>query len=328
MPSLSRLLKSAVVIRCCAVLAGLWLCSSLALASTSARPVRIIVGFGAGGAMDTLARAVAAKLAERLQRPVYVENRAGAGGGIAAAYVAQARADGNTLLLASPGEIFVNRIYNKSLRSSGVAGLVPVAKISFSPLVLVTTNESGIHQVSDIAGAAAKNPQGLSFASSGIGSLQHLVGDRLSKDLGVGLVHIPYSGASTATASLLGHQVDLLFAGLAPVAPYIQNRKLRVLGIASSQRSMKFPDVPTLQEKGVTGRSVEYWQGVFLPRGAPAELAYSLSDDLAAMLKDASFVRQLEALGFETAFRSSGEFSSFLRTEEQNYQAIASALKL
>ena len=299
---------------------------SVAQATPAAKPIKIVVGFGAGGAMDTLARAVAGKLAARLQRPVYVENRAGAGGGIAAAYVAQSRPDGNTLLLASPGEIFVNPIYNKSVKANDIALLVPVAKISSAPLVLVTTSESAIHQVSDIAGAAAKNPQGLSFASSGIGSLQHLVGDRLSKGLGVELVHVPYSGASTATASLLGHQVDLLFAGLAPVAPFIENKKLRVLGVASGRRTAKLPDVPTLQEKGLQGRSLEYWQGFFLPRGASPELALSLSAEVGAMLKDASLIRQLESLGFDAEFRSCNDFKSFLRTEAQGYQTIAASL--
>lgn len=177
------------------LLCGLLLTGACADKAASRQPVKIVVGFEAGGAMDTLARAFATRLSARLQRPVYVENRVGAGGAIAANYVAQSRPDGNTLLLASPAEIFINPIDARRQESGDVAEMVPVAKVSSAPVVLATRGDSAIQQLGDIAIAAHKNTRSLSFASSGVGSLQHLVGESLGKALGVELLHIPYAGA-------------------------------------------------------------------------------------------------------------------------------------
>lgn len=290
--------------------------------AASRQPVKIVVGFEAGGAMDTLARAFATQLSVRLQRSVYVENRVGAGGAIAANYVAKSRPDGNTLLLASPAEIFINPIYTRSQESGEVADMVPVAKISSAPIVLATRGDSAIHQLSDIAAAAQKNARGLSFASSGIGSLQHLVGESLGKALGVELLHVPYGGAASATASLMGKQVDLLFAGLAPIAPHLQSHKMHALGIASAHRSKRFPDIPTFQEKGLQGVSFEYWQGIFLPKGASSELALFLSAEINNVIKDTGFVDQLENTGFEAAYKDYKQFKAFLQAEDQSYRSF------
>ncbi|WP_231905735.1 tripartite tricarboxylate transporter substrate binding protein [Comamonas thiooxydans] len=290
--------------------------------AASRQPVKIVVGFEAGGAMDTLARSFATQLSVRLQRSVYVENRVGAGGAIAANYVAKSRPDGNTLLLASPAEIFINPIYTRSQESGEVADMVPVAKISSAPIVLATRGDSAIHQLSDIAAAAQKNARGLSFASSGIGSLQHLVGESLGKALSVELLHVPYGGAASATASLMGKQVDLLFAGLAPIAPHLQSHKMHAVGIASAHRSKRFPDIPTFQEKGLQGVSFEYWQGIFLPKGASSELALFLSAEINNVIKETGFVDQLENTGFEVAYKDYKQFKAFLQAEDQIYRSL------
>lgn len=309
------------LIRAC-LLCGLLMSAACADKAASRQPVKIVVGFEAGGAMDTLARAFATQLSARLQRSVYVENRVGAGGAIAANYVAKSRPDGNTLLLASPAEIFINPIYTGSRDSGEVADLVPVAKISSAPIVLATRGDSAIHQLGDIATAAQKNARGLSFASSGIGSLQHLVGESLGKALGVELLHVPYGGAASATASLMGKQVDLLFAGLAPIASHLQSHKMHALGIASAHRSKRFPDIPTFQEKGLQGVSFEYWQGIFIPKGASSELALYLSAEINNVIKDMGFVDQLENIGFEVAYKDYKQFKAFLQAEDQSYKSF------
>lgn len=272
--------------------------------------------------MDTLARAFASRLSARLQRPVYVENRVGAGGAIAANYVAQSRPDGSTLLLASPAEIFINPIYSRSRESGEVADMVPVAKVSSAPIVLVTRGDSAIHQLGDIATAAQKNIRGLSFASSGVRSLQHLVGESLGKALGVELLHVPYVGGASATASLMSNQVDLLIAGLAPITPHLESQKIHALGIASAHRSKRFSDVPTFHEKGLQGVSFEYWQGIFLPKRASSELALFLSSEINNVIKDASLVDQLENLGFEVAYKDYEQFKPFLQAEDQSYRSF------
>ncbi len=309
------------LIRAC-LLCGLLMSAACADKAASRQPVKIVVGFEAGGAMDTLARAFATQLSARLQRSVYVENRVGAGGAIAANYVAKSRPDGNTLLLASPAEIFINPIYTGSRDSGEVADLVPVAKISSAPIVLATRGDSAIHQLGDIATAAQKNARGLSFASSGIGSLQHLVGESFGKALGVELLHVPYGGAASATASLMGKQVDLLFAGLAPIASHLQSHKMHALGIASAHRSKRFPDIPTFQEKGLQGVSFEYWQGIFIPKGASSELALYLSAEINNVIKDTGFVDQLENIGFEVAYKDYKQFKAFLQAEDQSYRSF------
>lgn len=310
---------AATLIRAC-LLCGLLLSAACADKAASRQPLKIVVGFEAGGAMDTLARALATRLSTQLQRPVYVENKVGAGGSIAANYVLHSSPDGNTLLLASPAEIFINPIYNKSRESGEVADMVPVAKISSAPIVLVTKSDSGINQLSDLATTAGKSAHGLSFASSGIGSLQHFVGESLGKAMGVELLHIPYTGGSSATASLLSNQVDLLLAGMAPVASYLQSKKLHALGISSAHRSKRFPDTPTFQETGLKGVSFEYWQGIFLPRGASPELALFLSAEIDSVIKEAGFVNQMDHLGFEVEYKDHKQFKSFLQTEGLSYQ--------
>lgn len=312
---------AATLIRLC-LLCGLLMSGACADKAASRQPVKIVVGFEVGGAMDTLARAFATRLSARLQRPVYVENRVGAGGSIAANYVAQSRPDGNTLLLASPAEIFINPIHTRRQDSGEVADMVPVAKVSSAPIVLATRGDSVIQQLGDIATAAQKNAHGLSFASSGVGSLQHLVGESLGKSLGVEILHVPYAGAASATASLMSNQVDLVFAGLAPVAPHLQSQKMHALGIASPHRSKRLPDVPTFQEQGLQGVSFEYWQGIFLPKGASSELAVFLSDEINEVIKDSGFVAQLENLGFEVAYKDYKQFKPFLRAEDQSYQSF------
>ncbi len=309
------------LIRVC-LLCGLLMSAACADKAASRQPVKLVVGFEAGGAMDTLARAFATQLSARLRRSVYVENRVGAGGAIAASYVAKSRPDGNTLLLASPAEIFINPIYTRSRDSGEVADMVPVAKISSAPIVLATRGDSAIHQLGDIATAAQNNAHGLSFASSGIGSLQHLVGESLGKALGVELLHVPYGGAASATASLMGKQVDLLFAGLAPIASHLQSQKMHALGIASAQRSKRFSDIPTFQEMGLQGVSFEYWQGVFLPKGATSELALYLSTEINKVIKDTDFVDQLENSGFEVAYKDYKQFEPFLQAEDQRYRSF------
>lgn len=311
------------LIRAC-LLCGLLMSAACADKAASRQPVKIVVGFEAGGAMDTLARAFATRLSVQLQRPVYVENRVGAGGAIAANYVAQSRSDGNTLLLASPAEIFINPIHTKSRESGEVADMVPVAKLSSAPIVLVTRGDVAIHQLGDIATAAQKHAHGLSFASSGIGSLQHLVGQSLGKAMGVELLHVPYGGAASATASLMSNQVDLLVAGLAPIAPHLQSQKLHALGIASAHRSKRFPDVPTFQEMGLQGISFEYWQGIFLPKGTSSELALLLSAEINNVIKDTGFVDQLENLGFEVAYKDCKQFKPFLQAEDRSYRSFFS----
>lgn len=312
---------AATLIRAC-LLCGLLMSGACADKAASRHPVKIVVGFEAGGAMDTLARVFATRLSARMQRPVYVENRVGAGGAIAASYVAQSRPDGNTLLLASPAEIFINPFHTRRQESGEVADMVPVAKISSAPIVLATRGDSAIQQLGDIAAVAQMNAHGLSFASSGVGSLQHLVGESLGKALGLELLHIPYGGAASATASLMSNQVDLLFAGLAPTASHLESQKMRALGIASAHRSKRLPDVPTFQEQGLQGVSFEYWQGIFLPKGASSELALFLSVEINEVVKDTGFVDQLENLGFEVAYKDYKQFKPFLQAEGQSYRSF------
>lgn len=312
---------AATLIRAC-LLCGLLMSGACADKAASRHPVKIVVGFEAGGAMDTLARAFAIRLSAQLQRPIYVENRVGAGGRIAANYVAQSSPDGNTLLLASPAEIFINPIYTRRQELGEVADMVPVAKVSSAPIVLAARGDSAIQQLGDIAIAAQNNAHGLSFASSGVGSLQHLVGESLGKGLGVELLHVPYVGAASATASLMSNQVDLLFAGLAPIAPHLQSQKMHALGIASAHRSKRLPDVPTFQEQGLQGVRFEYWQGIFLPKGASSELALFLSSEINEVVKDTGFVDELENLGFEVAYKDCKQFKPFLQAEDQSYRSF------
>ena len=250
---------------------------SLAQQSYPNKPVTIVVAYPAGGDTDALARMFAEKLQERLKQPVLVDNKPGASGVIGSSYVAKAAPDGYTLLLA-PNTFAIAQFVLKTSGSSSydvLNGFTPIIEADALPMFLVASANSPYKSVKDVVDASKKSE--LSYASPGSGSPMHVLGEMTNKATGAKVVHVPYRGVAPAINDVLGGQVPLTYITLGPVAPHLPGGKLRLLAVASKQRTPLAPDVPTFTELGYKGLEVEAWHGLFAPKGTPADVVALLN---------------------------------------------------
>ena len=250
---------------------------SLAQSAYPTKPITIVVAYPAGGDTDALARMFAEKLQERVKQPVLVDNKPGASGVIGSAYVAKAAPDGYTLLLA-PNTFAIAQFVLKTGGASSydvLNGFTPIIEADTLPMFLVASSASPYKSVKDVVEASKKGE--LSYASPGSGSPMHVLGEMTNKATGAKVVHVPYRGVAPAINDVLGGQVPLTYITLGPVAPHLPGGKLRLLAVASKERSPLAPDVPTFAEQGYKGLDVEGWHGLFAPKGTPADVVALLN---------------------------------------------------
>lgn len=234
-----------------------------------AKPITLVVPFTPGGAIDMLARLVAQQAGATLGQPIVIDNRSGAGGLIAAAAVAKAEPDGYTLLLASAAQVTIPPWINRSLSFDPPRDLVPVAHLADTPMVLVVSAGSGARTLADFIAQARANRGGLNYASTGVGTISHLVMESLKLAADIDVVHVPYRGAAPAMVDLSAGQVQAMFASAASAAPMIASGKLLPLAVTTKTRSSLLPDVPTMAEAGWPAAEVVVWAGVMAPAGVP-----------------------------------------------------------
>lgn len=293
-----------------------------AMAAYPDKPIRIIVPFPAGGATDVVARALGVRLGQALKQPVVVENKTGAGGNIGADFVAKSAPDGYTILVASPAEVAINEFLYAKMSYNAAADLMPVAKLASAPLVLVVNSKSSADSVQALVRYIRAQPNGVNFASSGMGGPQHLAGELFRLMSGARMTHVPYKGGAPAMTDLLGGQVDVFFSGLPPALPHIQGGKLRVLGVSTAQRSPLLPQAPTVAEQGFAGFNIENWQGVLVPSGTPTPIVEMLARAIGEMAADKTFAEQLQAQGASPAFMGPKEFGEFVAAERRKYAKL------
>jgi tripartite-type tricarboxylate transporter receptor subunit TctC len=262
----------------------LWLCGSAIVAPATAwaqgypnRPVMFVVPLAAGGGLDFIARLVGGNAAHGLNQQVVVENRTGAGGTIGIEAAAKAAPDGYTVLItndniaSAPHILKVNGDYAKDL--------VPVILIARQPLVVAAHPSLELHSLADLV-ALAKHRSGLAFASSGVGSNQHILGAWFTKTAGIKLDHIPYRGAGQAVSDLIAGHVPIGILGPTALMPHANTGALRIIAVSGHARSPSLPDVPTFEEQGFKGMVLETWYGAFVPRGTPAAIIGRLNAEL------------------------------------------------
>jgi tripartite-type tricarboxylate transporter receptor subunit TctC len=277
-----------------------------------ARPIRLVIGFAPGGAADFVARAVAEPLGRALGQAVTVENRVGAGSSLAADFVAKAAPDGYTLLIASPSSISVNPALNPKLGYSA-RDLLPVTRLTASPLVVAVNPASGIHSLQDLVAMARARPGSLNYTTSGNGSAPHLGAAHFSRIAGVEMVHIPYKGGAQAIQAVVAGDAQLTFGTPPSVLPMVQAGRLKALAVTSLQRSPLVPDVPGTVEGGLPSYSLSFWYGFFLPAGAPPEVVRKLFDASQQVMQRADVKALLAREGTEVALsKSPEEFGAFL----------------
>ena len=277
-----------------------------------AKPIRLVIGFAPGGAADYVARTISDPLGRALGATLVVENRAGAGSSLAADFVAKAPADGYTLLIASPSSISVNPALNPKLGYSA-KDLLPVAKITSSPLVVAVHPAAGIQTLQQLIAMAKAKPGVLNYTSSGNGSAPHLGGAHFSRVAGVEMVHIPYKGGAPAIQSVIAGDAQLTFGTPPSVLPMVQAGRLRALGVTSTERTALVPGVPGMAESGLPGFNLSFWYGLFVPVGTPPEIVKKLFEAATEVMQRPEIKAALAREGTEVALsKSPQDFAAFL----------------
>ena len=268
--------------RACLLALSLVLAPAMAVAQTDSfpsRPITIVVPFPPGGSSDVVTRLVAQKFADNLKANVVIQNSGGGGGVPAALAFKQATPDGYTLFLANNGLFAIMPAMTADIRFDPVKDFQPVTPLFAFPSVLVVPAGSPARNAKDLVALAKSKPTGLNYASQGVGSGGHILGEMLRLNSGAPLVHVPYRGAGPAVVDLAAGNVDLLFSSYVSAIGQVQAGKLRVLGWTSTKRSPALPDVPTMAEAGYPGTELEVWQGIVAPLGTPPAIVRKLNEE-------------------------------------------------
>ncbi|MEG0720007.1 MAG: tripartite tricarboxylate transporter substrate binding protein, partial [Comamonas sp.] len=286
------------------------------------KPVKWVVPFPPGGAMDAIARTLGEVASRKLGQPFIVENKAGAGGNIGADYVAKQPADGYTLMITSIGMATNGALYNK-LSYNPIKDFAPVSLLAVVPNVLVVSpHQKDIKSAKDLVAKAQQNPDKLTYASAGNGTSIHLAGANFTALTGVKMLHIPYRGSGPAITDLLGGQVDVMFDSITSARPHIQAGKLKALGVTTKTRSTSLPDVPTLAEAGITGYEVSPWFAAFMPAGTPPAIVEKLGKTLNEAMTDPEVKKRLDFIGAEPIGSTPQALGQHLKTETERWTAL------
>ncbi len=293
-----------------------------AYAQGDAQPLNFVVPFAPGGGSDIVARQMSIKLGQLMQRPVVVENRPGANGAIAAAYVARAKADGNTILIGSVGTLVISPLLVKKSPYQTVKDFDLLTVAVRTPNVIAVPASLPVNSLADLIEYTKKNAGKVSFGSAGNGSTEHLSAALLWKETGAPGIHVPYKGASAAVADLLAGHVDVVITNVAILAPHIASGKVKALAVTSDQRSPALPTVPNVVEAGYKSLVVYSWQGIVGPKGLPADVSTRLQRALHDSLTDAEVRKTLAQQGFEVVANSSDEFGKLLSSETVRWKSV------
>jgi tripartite-type tricarboxylate transporter receptor subunit TctC len=310
--------------RSVALAACAWLVPGLRTARAQdypVRPVRIVVPFSPGGAVDGPTRAIAQELGRRLGQQFVVDNRPGAGATIGSEAVAKAAPDGYTLLLASQTNAISATLYSK-LSFNPIDDFAPISLIGREPGVLVVHPSLPAKTVQELVELARAQPDRIDFASSGNGSGQHLFAAQFLSMAGIRMNHVPYRGSGQATTDLIGGVVSMAIPGVAGMLPHIRSGKLRALAVTGDRRSPQLPGVPTLAESGIAGYSAYVWLGLLAPRGTPAAIVERLNRELLAALEVAEVRTYMSNASIEPLGSTPAEFGAFFRAERDHWARV------
>jgi len=285
-----------------------------------AKPVRMVVPFAAGGAVDTVARALGQKLTESWKQPVLVDNRPGAGGNIAADAVAKAAADGYALLITTQGFAISPGLYKK-LPFDATRDFAPVTQLTSSFLVLVCGPQMPAQSVRELIALAKSTPGTINYGSTGVGAPPHLLGELLKSATGIDMLHVPYKGDAPLTQALLAGEVQVAFMPLAGVLPHIKSGRVRALGVSGKARSAAMPDVPTFSEAGIPFEFTG-WLGIFAPAAAPREIVVQIQREIAKAIVAPDLLERWPAWGYEPVGNTPEQFASKLAADLAMYAKV------
>ncbi len=310
----------------------IWIAALAALCASSAvaqqyptRAIRVVVGFAPGGGTDIVARIIGAKLSETWKQPVLVENRAGATGTIGADIVAKAPPDGYTLILGHVNSHGIAPNLFKKLPYDAQRDFEMVAYVGYVPNVLVVHPSIPAKNVKELIAIAKSRPGQMSYASSGVGSTQHLAGEMLKLISGIDIVHVPYKGSGPAVVDLLAGHVVMNFDTMPPVLPHIKSGRMRALAVTTPKRAGPLPDVPTMVEAGLKGFEMTNWYGFMAPGKTPRDIVVKLNGEINKIMALPEQKSRLEEIGTQLEPGSTEQFTKFLASEIAKYAKLVKA---
>jgi tripartite-type tricarboxylate transporter receptor subunit TctC len=286
------------------------------------RTITLIIPFAAGGSNDIVARAIGKELTRAWGQPVIAENRAGAGGVIGAAAVAAAPPDGYTLLLVS-STFTINAAIRKTMPFDTIKDFTPVAFVARSPLLVTASNKLAVKSAKELIALAKSKPGQITYASSGLGSINQISAELIALSAGVKLTHIPYKGGAPALNDLLGGHVDIYVSSLPQVLQLAQSGQANALAVTSAKRAPQLPDVPTLDESGIPGFDLASWWGIVGPAGMPANVVNALNAEIGNMLTSPELGKFLANEGAEAETMTAQQFGDLMRKETQRWIEVA-----
>lgn len=291
------------------------------------RPITIVVPTAPGGGNDAMARTIGQKMSTLLNRPVIVDNKAGANGALAAEHVAKSAPDGNTLMFGYIATHAMNPALQK-LRYDPVKDFEPVGRVGYSPTIMVLHPAIKPRDVKDLVRMIKEQPEAYSFASAGNGTAPHFTAELFKLATQTRLLHVPYKGSSPAIMDTIAGQTNMMFPSLFAALPYVKSGKLQAMAIAGSRRSPVLPQVPTLKELGVEGVDVDQWYGVFAPAKTPKEVIVRLNQALNAALADPDIVKRIEGQGADVESSTPEQLGALVRTDLAKWRAVVQRAKL
>ncbi|MES2910807.1 MAG: tripartite tricarboxylate transporter substrate binding protein, partial [Pseudomonadota bacterium] len=263
------------------------------------RPIKIIVPFGAGSAVDTIARAIAAQVAEQIGQGVLIDNRTGANGIIAAEAAAKSPADGYTLFMPNDGIMAANPALYPKLPYDPLRDFAPVTLTSTVPLVLVGNTAFAAKTVPELIAMAKAKPGSINYSSTGSGSAQHLAMEFFIDAAGIKMTHVPYKAMGPALTDVIAGTVPIMFSGMSNVIAFVKDGKLRVYGVSTPKRSAAMPDVPTIAEAGLPAYGYAAWNGIVAPAATPPDVVRRLHSEFAKAIANPAVKVKLASLGFD-----------------------------
>lgn len=309
-------------------LAAAAVCTTFAITSVPvaaqaypSKPVRILVGFGAGGSTDIVARVLAQNLTAEWKQNVLVENRPGASGMIAAELVSKSAPDGHTLLVSPQTSLAVApALYGKAPYDT-MRDFAPITLTGYTPLLMVIHPSFPAKTFKDFIALAKKSKEPITFGSGGVGSSPHMAGELMASQLGIKITHVPYKGENPALADTIGGQIPIMFGNLPVAVPHVNSGKLRGLANTWSTRSPLAPDVPTVAESGFKDYAIATWFGLLGPN-MPPELVARIQRDTAKVFNQPATKEKLTGLGVDLILNSPDQFREYLRTEIIRYTKV------
>ena len=289
------------------------------------KPIKIVIGFPAGGPLDQHARLLLDKLQGVLGQPIIVDYKPGAGGGVGAEIVAKSPADGYTLMLANTGVMVINGALYSKLPYNTLRDFAPIARTAQQPLALLVNTAVPAKTLPEFISYARKNPGKINYGSAGNGGISHIVPEMFKTATGLFMVHIPYRGSAPAFTDLMGGQVQFMAESIPQAANYHKQGKVRALAVTSKERNPALPEIPTVIESGIKGFDVVGFYGFLAPAGTPKDVVTKLSDAFKQVLTNPDVRSRMVAQGADPAFMGSDEFGQFLALQTPRWATAVAA---